>query len=141
MDSLAPKDTAGNEIPANVWEKWGVASRRGYQAVPHDLFRFQAQLQLSNGELVTLLNILDFWYRPEKAPFPGVTALAKRMGTDPRSVQRHLKTLEEKGYATREPGRAEKRNFRLDGLVKRLGNLVKAELGLADHAVVVSFSK
>lgn len=119
-------DQRGKEIPDNIWEKWGEAAHRGYQAVPHDLFRFQAQLGLSNGELVTLLNILDFWWDVDRRPFPGAIALANRMGATPRSVQRHLKTLQEKKYAVR--GRDDQRRFNLDGLVKRLGQLVKDDV-------------
>lgn len=127
-------DARGREIPESVWDKWGAAAFRGYQAVPHDLFRFQARLELNNGELVTLLNILDFWWDPKNAPFPGAAALAKRMGSDPRTVQRHLKSLQDKGYAVRERGTDEKRRFRLDGLVNRLGKLVREELRLPDQS-------
>jgi DNA-binding transcriptional ArsR family regulator len=131
MDSMVhmqQQDQMGRVIPDNIWEKWGFAAYRGYQAVPHDLFKFQAQLDLSNGELVTLLNILDFWWEADKNPFPGVSALAKRMNTNPRSVQRHLKVLEDKGFAIRERGNDEKRRFNLDGLVSRLAKLVKQEV-------------
>jgi predicted transcriptional regulator len=124
MELQARKDQAGKEIPENVWDKWGYAAHRGYQAVPHDLFRFQAQLKLSNGELVTLLNILDFWWEAGKHPFPGVFALAKRMDTTERSIQRHLKTLHDLGYAVRERGNDEKRRFNLGGLVAKLSELV-----------------
>lgn len=132
MNSQERKDSTGKDIPANVWDKWGPAAFRGYQAVPHDLFRFQAQLGLSNGELVTLLNILDFWWDAKNAPFPGAKALAKRMDTDPRTVQRHLKSLQDKGYAIRQRGTDEKRRFHLDGLVSHLSKLVRREIGLPE---------
>ena len=128
MDLTQQIDEAGRIIPDNIWEKWGGAAFRGYQAVPHDLFKFQAQLDLSNGELVTLLNILDFWWEADNRPFPGATVLAKRMNTNPRSVHRHLKTLQEKKYAVRERGNDEKRRFNLDGLVGRLTELVSQQV-------------
>lgn len=128
MELSEQVDEMGRVIPDNIWDKWGIAAHRGYQAIPHDLFKFQAKLDLSNGELVTLLNILDFWWEADKRPFPGVEALAKRMNTNPRSVQRHLKSLQDKGYAIRERGDDEKRRFNLDGLVTRLMKLVKAEV-------------
>lgn len=132
MNSQEKKAAARKEVPDNVWDKWGPAALRGYQAVPHDLFRFQSQLDLSNGELVTLLNVLDFWWEAKKAPFPGAGALAKRMNTDPRTVQRHLKSLQDMGYAVRERGNDEKRRFNLSGLTRRLSKLVLEEMGLAD---------
>lgn len=125
MEFAEKRDQAGKEVPENIWDKWGGAAYRGYQAVPHDLFRFQAQLKLSNGELVTLLNILDFWWEAGKNPFPGASALAKRMDTTERSLQRHLKKLQDLGYAVRERGSDEKRRFNLDGLVEKLTALVK----------------
>lgn len=124
MEDLTAAANVELALTKNVSKKWGVAATGGYQAVPHALFRFQSQLELSNGELVTLLNILDHWWDPEKGPFPGVAALAKRMNSNPRSVQRHLKGLHEKGFAIRERGDDEKRRFNLDGLVHRLGALV-----------------
>jgi DNA-binding MarR family transcriptional regulator len=126
------KDQVGKEIPANVWEKWGVAAFRGYQAVPHDLLRYQAKLGLSNGELVTLLNILDFWWEAKNNPFPAVDQLAKRMSTDRRTVHRHLKSLQDKRYVVRDKGTEtdEKRRFRLDGLVERLQQVVREECRL-----------
>lgn len=128
MELDEKKDVRGKEIPEGIWDKWGYAAYRGYQAVPHDLFRFQAQLKLGNGELVTLLNILDFWWEAGKYPFPGVGALAKRMDTTERSVQRHLKTLQDLGYAVRERGDDEKRRFNLDGLIDQLSKLVKKDV-------------
>lgn len=125
MEDSTANDNIRKAIPQNVLEKWGAVAEEGYQAVPHALFRYQEQLHLSNGELVTLLNILDFWWEANKNPFPGASALAKRMNTNPRSVQRHLKALSDKGFAIRERGTDEKRRFRLDGLVNRLGVLVR----------------
>lgn len=119
-------------LSRNALEKWGVAAERGYQPVPHALFRFQKELGLSNAELVTLLNILDFWWDATKNPFPSAATLAKRMNTNTRSVQRHLKVLHEKGYAVRkhEIGKTksdEPWGFNLEGLVKRLSQLVADE--------------
>lgn len=146
MNYQEGKDQVGKEIPANVWDKWGIAAFRGYQAVPHDLFRYQAKLGLSNNELVTLLNILDFWWEAKNNPFPAVDQLAKRMSADRRTVHRYLKSLQDKGYVVRDKGADtdEKRRFRLDGLVKRLQQLVEAEWKLsvtADDRVSASSLK
>lgn len=133
MDSQERFEAARKNVPEKIWEKWGPAAFRGYQPIPHDLFRFQAQLELSNSELVTLLNVLDFWWDANKAPFPGTGALAKRMNTDPRTIQRNLKSLHNKGYAVRERGEDEKRRFNLSGLRFRLTGLVLKEMGLPPY--------
>lgn len=132
MDSKDKIALARKDVPDNVWDKWGAAAFGGYQAVPHALFRFQAHLDLSNGEMVTLLNVLDYWWEAKNTPFPGADALAKRMNTNARTVQRHLKSLQDKGYAVRERGTDEKRRFNLSGLAYRLSNLVLKEKGLVE---------
>lgn len=111
-------------IPENVQAKWGDAAKNGYQAVPHALFKFQKELGLSNGELVTLLNILDFWWEAERRPWPGATVLAKRMGVDVRSVQRNLKKLDLMGYAKRERRGNSSMQYNLTGLVATLNSVV-----------------
>lgn len=127
MEQGISKTMLPKVIPENVRDKWGSAAKEGYQAVPHALFRFQHDLELSSSELVTLLNILDFWWEAERKPWPTATTLAKRMGVDARSVQRHLKKLESLGYLQREriPEMDLVKQYNLDGLVKKLQHLVQ----------------
>lgn len=120
-------DKAKKQLPENLLEKWGDAAQGGYQAVPHNLFKFQGKLGLSHAELVTLLNILDHWWTVEKRPYPGADRLAKRMNTNARTVQRHLKSLHDKGYAVRERGEDENRMFNFSGLMTKLAELVRQE--------------
>lgn len=70
--------------------------------VPHALLINQSKLELTNAELVTLLNILAHWFNAYDYPFPSANAIAKRMGIDRRTVERNIKSLLDKGFLTKE---------------------------------------
>lgn len=97
-------DNSSTTIPVGsaVYAKYGEASIAGFQAVPDLLLKHQNDLGLSTTDLTVLLNVLMHWWYPEKKPFPRPTAIAKRMGVTPRTVQRSLQQIEELGLITRE---------------------------------------
>lgn len=80
-----------------VRARWGSALDDGFVVVPNVLLRKQVQLGLNPSEVVTLLNVLSFWWKADALPFPGAAVLAKRMGTTPRTIERNLNGLVEKG--------------------------------------------
>lgn len=113
-----------SEPEQTAMSRWGAAGADGFQPVPHALFKHQAALELSNSEMVTLLNILDFWWLSDRLPFPGVAMLAKRMGVSERSVQRAVERLEQRQLVKRSvidlPDGEKRRGFDVSGLVARL---------------------
>jgi DNA-binding transcriptional regulator YhcF (GntR family) len=90
---LLPVDT--------VAERWGDAITAGFTPVPNALLRAQAKLGLSANDIVVLLNILMHWWHRDRLPYPRPLAIAKRSGLQIRTVQRSLRSLEEKGLITR----------------------------------------
>ncbi|GJH13584.1 hypothetical protein CBA19CS11_32120 [Caballeronia novacaledonica] len=92
---------------------------------------------MSNGEMVVLLNILDFWWQADQLPFPGVPALAKRMGVSNRSIQRAIESLEQKGLVTRSstasPMGETRKAFDVSGLVARLVEISRGVEGRRLH--------
>ena len=76
--------------------KWGDALANGFVGVPMLLLKNQKRLQINDGELVVLLNILGAWWVEERLPFPGARTLAARMGVTLRTVHRNLAALEER---------------------------------------------
>lgn len=93
---------ASKQAPSfKVKDRWGAAIDDGFLAIPNILLKKQHELELSSGELVTLLNILAFWWKEDALPFPGLATLAKRMGLTTRSVERHLKELVHKQLVER----------------------------------------
>ena len=85
-------DTALNGA---VIEKWGEAAKAGFQAIPDLLFKHQRTLSINATELVVLLNVLMHWWYRDQKPFPRSSTIARRMGSDIRTVQRALSRLEE----------------------------------------------
>jgi hypothetical protein len=138
MDTTTHNDDAANDAEINhqIRQKWGDAVGRGgltgYLALPEALIRGQKRLGLSSTEMMVLINILMHWWKAERMPFPGNSAIAKRMGIDTRTVQRACATLEEKRLIRREVRRfhddatdrhSAARTIHLEGLVSRLNDV------------------
>ena len=110
-----------------IRDKWkdGVSTgNTGFLALPEVLLRKQAQLSINTTELTVLINILSFWWYEDQLPFPGNKTIATRMGVEPRTVQRAIKSLEEKGLMKRkkelQPDKTWRRYFDPSGLVTKL---------------------
>ena len=94
----------------------------GFTAVPDILIRSQGQLKLSSTEMMVLLNILLHWWRDDEWPYPRISTIGDRMGVNRRTVERAVRSLQEKGLVRH--GRSEgmgggpvARRFDLSGLV------------------------
>ena len=107
------------------WRGAVTSAETGFTAVPDILIRSQGQLKLSSTEMVVLLNILLHWWRDGEWPYPRVSTIGERMGTSRRTVERAIRSLQEKGLVVHrksEPmgnGPAARR-FDLSGLVDAL---------------------
>lgn len=103
--------------------KWGDAGR-SFQLLPDILFKRQTALGLSATDMLVILNITMHWWYSDQRPFPRTSTIAKRMGVEPRTVQRSLKKLSDLKLVTREKETAEDGSERivcdLSGLVDRL---------------------
>lgn len=113
-----------------IQEKWGDAIADGFVVLPSALLRYQNKLGIDASELVVLANLLMSWWAPGDMPFPRTATIANRMDVTPRTVQRLLKQLEEKGYVravrerSRRPDQPVRTKYDLSGIVaelKRLG--------------------
>jgi hypothetical protein len=129
-------DTQSNVVPlrpAKVAkreseEKWGKEVMDvGYCIVPSLLFRAQKRLGLSGMQLVTVLQLSEFWWKSKRLPFPKKETVATRMGISEKQLQRLTKQLEDAGYIKR----LVRKNYRgqtsnaidFSGLVKKLREL------------------
>lgn len=119
--------TATSSTP--IEDKWGSALDAGFLVIPNVLLLRQHELDLTDGEMLVLLNILMAWHEKERLPFPRPETIAKRMGISPRTARRHITGLVEKGWL----GRVSKTDSPLQydpaTLVSRL-KLMGKELGL-----------
>lgn len=83
-------------------ERWPDAVlARGYSMVPSILLWGQAKLDLKPDELNVLLQLISHWWTAGHDPHPSKDTIARRMGKDARTVQRHLTSLETKGFIER----------------------------------------
>jgi predicted transcriptional regulator len=69
--------------------------------VPSILLWGQAKMKLKPDELNVLLQLISHWWSADHDPHPAKASIARRMGKDARTVQRHLTSLEEKGFIKR----------------------------------------
>ena len=90
------------EIAINFTQKWTAeTSEFGFTQIPNLLIICQGHLGLTDGELVTLIELLKFWYDYDSRIFPSIETLAKYSGRGYSTVQRRLKNLEKKGFIKR----------------------------------------
>jgi hypothetical protein len=111
-----------------IAERWGSAVDAGFLAVPNILVRAQNKLGLTPNDLVVVLNIIMHWWHRDRRPTPRSTAIAKRTGLGPRTVQRSLKKLERKGLITRVRISRDKTEYDLDGLRSMLAAEARSDV-------------
>jgi predicted transcriptional regulator len=88
--------------PKKRKDKWPDAVlSRGYSMIPSILLLGQAKMGLKPDELNVLLQLISHWWSADHDPHPAKDTIARRMGKDARTVQRHLTTLETKGFIKR----------------------------------------
>ena len=110
-------------------QRWGKAViERGFTVVPTMLFWAQARLGLTADEFNVVLQLVAHWWDANEDPRPAKDTIAERMNKNPRTIQRYITGLEQKGLVKRipryRPGRGQGANaYSLDGLVKRLEEL------------------
>jgi len=90
------------EIPEKILAIWGRSILgSGWTSIPNELLKNQANLTLSNTELVLVINLISFIHNAESRVFPSIEFLSERMNQDRRTIQRTLGKLEEKNIIRR----------------------------------------
>lgn len=111
--------------------------KRGYLAVPISFLENYARLKqyggLTHTEATVVLQIMSFKW-DARAPFPSYPKLAKRLNTSPKTVQRHIKALEDKGYLKRLARKGRSNEFDLTPLFDALLENVNAGANLPNPA-------
>ncbi|MBH2007297.1 helix-turn-helix domain-containing protein [Candidatus Saccharibacteria bacterium] len=73
----------------------------GFTQVPNLLLSCQGHLGLKDGELTTLLQLLTFWFEHDGKVYPSIVTLARYPSKGYSTIQKRLKSLEEKGFIKR----------------------------------------
>lgn len=83
-------------------EKWSPEIEyHGFTQVPNLLLACQGHLQLKDGELTTLLQLLTFWFDHDGRVYPSIATLSRFSSKGYSTVQKRLRVLEEKGFVKR----------------------------------------
>ncbi|MGD0187113.1 MAG: helix-turn-helix domain-containing protein [Roseiarcus sp.] len=97
----------------------------GFTQLPNLLLHAQAKLKITPTQFNVLIHLIEHWWDADKAPFPKIETIARRMGKSERMVLRYLDGLEEAGLIKRVHRFRGKQKqvssfYKLDGLRVRL---------------------
>lgn len=82
--------------------KWSSEiNQYNFTQIPNLLIECQAHMGLTDGETITLIHLLKFWYDHESKVYPSINTLKRYSEKDFSTIQRRLKVLEEKGFLKR----------------------------------------
>jgi len=94
----------------------------GWTAMPSVIIENQRQLGLEPLDLNIVVYLASKWWTAEGKPYPSKSTMAKAMNVHPRTIQKHIASLEAAGYIRREERRTEAGSrtniYHLDGLIK-----------------------
>jgi DNA-binding MarR family transcriptional regulator len=83
-------------------DKWTLEIEQyGFTQVPDLLLTCQEHFDLKDGELLTLIHLLSYWYYKNGIVWPAISTLASNFGKKYSTVQRRLMNLEKKGFIER----------------------------------------
>lgn len=100
----------------------------GYTGVPNILLRAQNRLGITPTQLTIIVQLLSYYYDPDRPPFPTKRELAKRIGITEQTIRINTKALEDAGLVTREQwkttaGDYGSNRYHLTGLISKLKKL------------------
>jgi len=104
-ENMFSRSVGGNHEKRSARVRWGNHEELffdGFLVVPYKFLRSYAALRppLSNGEVLFILHLMSFKWE-EAAPYPSYKTLARLMGVDEKTVQRHAQSLCRKKYLYR----------------------------------------
>lgn len=118
-------------------DKWGTrVAADGHAQVPHTLVRNQGRLDLSDGEMCTLIALIDAWWGLNQLPFLSTATLAKRRGVSQRTIERQLNSLLKKGLISKASRQGVRDAYVFDGLKAELEKLAAERAGEAPQQIV-----
>jgi predicted transcriptional regulator len=111
----------------NPYDEYGFAGKwspeikaHGFTQVPNLLLVCQGHLGLTDGEMITLLQLFTFWYRKNSPVYPSINRVTKRSKKGYSTTQRRLKSLEDKGFIERKRKQGKSTRYDLLPCVRRL---------------------
>ncbi|WP_294767574.1 helix-turn-helix domain-containing protein [uncultured Rhodoferax sp.] len=124
---------SANKVLEAKWGKTLIAA--GFTALPDVIFQYQKALKLKPLDVLILLHLASYWWKPNENPWPSKGTIADAIDVDPRTVQRAIKKMEDLGYVKRIVRKAKAG----DNLTNEydLRGLVKAGKKFADEKIAL----
>ena len=97
LTKTAPSDT--EKVLEKKWGKPLIAA--GFTALPNVVFRPQKALTLKPLDVLVILHLASYWWKPHENPWPAKGTIADALNVDPRTVQRSIQKMERLGYVRR----------------------------------------
>lgn len=125
--------TDTNKVLEAKWGKTLIAA--GFTAIPDVIFQSQKALKLKPLDVLILLHLASYWWKPSTNPWPAKGTIADAIDVDPRTVQRAIKKMEDLGYVKRifrkaKAGDNLSNEYDMRGLLKAAKGLAEAKIAL-----------
>lgn len=102
MASKPVSETTTTSTTKVLEAKWGkTLIAAGFTALPDAIFLNQKALKLKPLDILILLHLASYWWKPSDNPWPAKGTIADALDVDPRTVQRSIKKMEDLGYVRR----------------------------------------
>lgn len=121
-----PEKTTNNKQSRSFADKWSPnIERHGHTDIPNLLLESLGKLKIPACELLTLIALLSYkWGKDE--PWPSNKTISLRANCTPRTVRKHMESLEKKGILKRVPGIHLSNVYDLSALIAKLNELAKS---------------
>ena len=102
-------------------EKWSPEIEQyNFTQVPNLLLSCQGHLRLTDGEILTLIHLLTFWFSHDSRVYPTITTLTKFSHKGYSTIQKRLRVLEQKEFVKRRHKKGTSNTFDLIPCVIKL---------------------
>lgn len=109
-----------NQNKYDFTSKWSAEVEKwGYTEMPNLLITNQQYLDISNAEMVVLINLLMYKWTV-KNPYPAVASLSRHTGMSSNTVRTHLRLLEKKKLLKRIGRKSLTNEYNLVPLINKL---------------------
>ena len=121
------------DIPADVLkplqDMWGENTLSlGVTHIPTDLLKYGSRSGMKATEQLLLIHLISYWEVKGTAPYPSLLTLRKRTGMTEKTISKHLKNLENKGWLSRQRRYNNSYKYDLTSLTKRTDRLSQEKL-------------
>lgn len=96
-------DVENLRVNEKKWSK--VLMDAGWNVIPSVIIERQEALGLDAIDMNIMVHLSHYWWQPENLPHPSVKTIAKAIGVEPRTIQKHIKRLEDAKLISRQERR------------------------------------